>query len=404
MAVVAQLNVNLAAQTSQFSKGLTTARKDLRGLESQATRTQRTLAAFGTGLKGLNAFSGKLGFGGVLGGLAGGFTFANFAKDSLRLAAEDNKELKASLTELDATVVQIKKNFGGWLVEIGGANGLIQTFNQNLKNLSGGRIDERQALVNPGRLDTDQTAGQLRESIAERRRALAALEAQHDPKVANLELRKSWGLVNAEIEILERRLKSIQDQGLDFQGRLPNFEKFVSTEFNKGLELATPLFDKLGKAGLMALRTVQDGIDAADSGLQQLEATARNTMRGFQISQGNLSPLELFRRDTEELKTVFSKGALNEGDFNLALFDAKRDLQSALGINADAPSRTAGARRGTAEAFQKVAAFQDRTNSPTDERLDRLIKLGEEQVRLEREAARQMRAQFDSIGVVDTKP
>src|SRR5688572_12047805 len=101
MAVVAQLSVNLSAQTAAFSKGLGTAKKDLRGLEGQAGHTMRTLKKFTSDFAGLRS----LGLGGSL-TLAGGvFAAQRFVGDSLKAFAEvpQGRELKRTMTELDTS-------------------------------------------------------------------------------------------------------------------------------------------------------------------------------------------------------------------------------------------------------------------------------------------------------------
>lgn len=108
------MSVNLAAQTAAYEAGLKKASKQTRDFERQA---KRSVLSVNNAFKGLGQIGGKIGLGGAFGGLVGGFTFANFAKESLQAHAANNAELKSSLDGLDKSLAGVKERFGAWLAE-----------------------------------------------------------------------------------------------------------------------------------------------------------------------------------------------------------------------------------------------------------------------------------------------
>jgi hypothetical protein len=233
MAVVESLSVNLALFTDPFVKGAQKALKHLKGLDDQAKSANRTFKAFNATLKGANAIGGRIGLGGVFGGALGGFTFAKFATDSLKEHAKDNKELSATLADLNEQYIQIQKNFGAWLVQVADANGMLGKLLSFYRELSGANIDLGQAAVNQGnqplgRLDTAQNATQLRKNIHQ---ALAAKQAVlrqlNDSRGWSLSwdkglefdapdevLKRQFDTITAEIAVMQRRLNEKVRQGL----------------------------------------------------------------------------------------------------------------------------------------------------------------------------------------------
>lgn len=393
--------MNLSAQTAQFSNGLKKANGDLKTFEKQASRTQRMMAGFS---KGFATIGGKIGLGGVFGGAFGGFQFARFAKDSLREHAKDNRELKATLDDLDASFVQIKKNFGAWLVDVGGANTILQQFIANLAKMSGEDINARQALVNTGRLDTNQSGAELQSSLDEAINARKQLEAQFDPTVANLDLKRQFDLITAEITILERRLADVKASGLDTSGVTSGFGTFLFAEMEKGISKVTPLAEGLGDTFMDAFKGAGEQLVKFDSLMQKAEEQLQDFMAGFQVNQAHMGPIAMFKKETEELQRLFDKGFINDDAFNLALFDERQRLEQFAGLNDPIPARVGGARRGSAEAFEKVAAFQDGSGNVVQRTLQESLDVLKEQLRLQKEAAARNRAELDAVGTIDTKP
>src|SRR5688572_30327188 len=117
MAVVESLNVVLSLVTGKFSEGATKARKDLRTLEGQASRTRDAFKKLQLGRSGFGRFGGRLGPLGIgAGGLTAiglGFAAKRFTQNSLKAFSEtpEGKDLKATMDGLNASVKQIEVSF-----------------------------------------------------------------------------------------------------------------------------------------------------------------------------------------------------------------------------------------------------------------------------------------------------
>lgn len=428
-----------AINQQTFNRAMEGARSKLPQVEKQAGFAARAIARLrgiggGGGGQGIGSRLSPLGIGpGGLTALGIGFAAVRFTKNSLKAFSEtpEGKDLKATMDGLNKSTEQIEVSFGKWLSQTvaltAGLKNLhagMNVFNPSAGSQAAKSVAERSAVLG-GDATRFTAEKQLRANLKQQE------EIQAKIRDANARV-GSGGLLNRltlgatvipnlqEVVQLQQQLKILEAEqnvllpAAGFEsgagGRLRRREPTLPTQdkLDRQFDTTISLFGKLGAnlSGkvLTGISALNDQFDKLDSGFQNVEAQARDFMKAFQISQGQMSPLESFKKDTEEIRRLFDKGFLGEGDFNAALLDERRKLEQFVGLNDPLPSRVAGARRGSAEAFARVAAFQDQSNSPVQRSLDELVDLAKRQLKLEEDAARNNRNEGDSLGTIDTKP
>lgn len=437
MAVVENLSVVLQAITGNFEHGLKRSVKELKGLEKQAAHSRRVLDNLRTSFKGFSGLGSKLsplGIGpGGLTGLGLGFAAARFTTNSLKAFAgsDEGKELKSTMDGLNASVQQLEKSFGGWLAT-------TVKFTPALKTLKAGvdainpvvgvdvsdSISARIASVadNPIQATAEKA---LRENLKQQAaiqaqirdtatrmgsagfigRAFAGVDATEllklDRQLKDLRAEESALLPQAGFRSLQGGGLATREATLPLEGALQRMLKGPLNELPGAIDSAFAGLADLAANGV-------DQLNKLDSVFHKLEGDLHEHMKLFQASQGvinaTINPLEQFATRTTELQNLFDRGFISDDVFNRALLDARQGLESFVGPALEAPGRVTGARRGSVEAFEKVAAFQDQKNSPVQRSLDELVSLTKEILRVDRDQAAKTRQQFDSLGTIDTKP
>lgn len=434
-----------AINQTTFNRALDGARAKLPQVEKQAGFAARAIARLrgigGGGGQGIGSRLSPLGIGpGGLTALGLGFAATRFTKNSLKAFSEtpEGKDLKSTMDGLNTSVKELEVNFGRWLAQtLGLATGLkglraaMNVVNPDSSKATTDDINKRSSDRNSLWNETSSTAErQLRENLKQQ----AAVQARIRDAAASIGSDSIWnqmfGIATAvpnalEITRLEGELKALQAE----QNTLMPAAGFQSTGTGGGIErrqdgptlptvthatqmveAGISLFGQLGAtvsgAVLDGIGALNDQMDNLASNFQNVEAKARNAVAALKIHEAQMSPLEQFKRDTEEIKRLFNggQGPLSEGDFNAALLDERRKLEQFAGLNDPLPSRVTGTRRGSAEAFDRIAAFQDGTNNPVQRTLDETLEVVKKQLRLQEQAEARNRQEFDSAGTIDTKP
>lgn len=428
MAVVAQLSVNLAAQTAAYEAGLKKAGQQTKAFESQVTRTvNRVRQSF----RNLGGRLSPLGLGpGAITGLGAGFAAARFTTNSLRSFADtkEGAELKSTMDALNKSVEEVQVNFGRWLTTTldltaglktlgAGINALTPTSGAAGTAAISGRAEALQG--DPSRQAAEQA---LRANLSQQSVIQQQIKEASERMASGGFFRSITRLVSdqidsAAIKQLESELSTLQLEestllpAAGFASRggggigqrsggatLPDATNGVATLFEKLPGLIDQGFNSFANFSKQAV----DGLNQIDSVLNKAESDLQDFMAGFKITEGQRSPLELFNREVAELQRLLDGGFITQGTFDLAFLDARKKLEDFAGLNDPLPGRVAGARRGSVDAFSRIAAFEDKQNNPVQRTLEETKEIAKQQLKALEELA--AAASGNNVETIDTKP